>query len=224
MKQLFTIAVILLAAFAAEAQTAVTLQVTDADSQVWAGAPYSAAPSSAYLSTMTPTLSFSGSLSAAGAASLSMAANTWTFRVCPLAFAPSAGTYGGVAPSCYTSSVAVAGGSQTVTLAPPAIRMAVTVGVRALAYQDAEVTGQTTGAKYFNLISLIEKTYNGTTWIDDGTAAPVAFAALPTCNAAAEGQLRPVTDATSAVFNSTIVGGGSNHGRAYCNGTLYTFH
>lgn len=53
---------------------------------------------------------------------------------------------------------------------------------------------------------------------------PVAFSSLPTCNAGAEGTIRPITDSSSAVFNATITGGGANHVIAYCNGTNWTVH
>ena len=43
--------------------------------------------------------------------------------------------------------------------------------------------------------------------------------ALPTCNSAAEGSRGSVTDATSSTWGATLVGGGSNHEPAYCNGT-----
>jgi hypothetical protein len=47
----------------------------------------------------------------------------------------------------------------------------------------------------------------------------VTVSALPTCNSAAEGTRAGVTDATSATPGATLVGGGSNHVPAYCNGT-----
>lgn len=47
---------------------------------------------------------------------------------------------------------------------------------------------------------------------------------LPTCNSGIEGRLHAITDANSATFNATIVGGGANHVLAYCNGTNWTVH
>ena len=48
--------------------------------------------------------------------------------------------------------------------------------------------------------------------------------ALTTCNAGAEGTEEPVSDATSATFNAAVVGSGSNHIRAYCNGSAWVVH
>jgi hypothetical protein len=45
-----------------------------------------------------------------------------------------------------------------------------------------------------------------------------------TCNSGNEGLLASVSDANSATFNATLVGGGSNHVMAYCNGTAFTVH
>lgn len=47
---------------------------------------------------------------------------------------------------------------------------------------------------------------------------------LPTCNSAAEGTLYAVTDSNSTAFYATLVGGGTNHVMAYCNGTNWTVH
>lgn len=54
--------------------------------------------------------------------------------------------------------------------------------------------------------------------------AVVVVSALPVCDASAEGYVYGVSDASSAVFNSTVTGGGSNHVVAYCNGTNWTVH
>jgi hypothetical protein len=45
-----------------------------------------------------------------------------------------------------------------------------------------------------------------------------------TCNSGNEGLLASVSDANSTTFNATLVGGGSNHVLAYCNGTAFTVH
>jgi hypothetical protein len=55
------------------------------------------------------------------------------------------------------------------------------------------------------------------TWI-----APVAFASLPSCSSTTEGEKRPVTDSTTAVWGATITGSSSNHVLAYCDGTNWT--
>lgn len=54
--------------------------------------------------------------------------------------------------------------------------------------------------------------------------SPVAFASLPACSAALEGAARPVNDSTTATYNATITGSGTNHILAYCNGTNWTAH
>jgi hypothetical protein len=53
---------------------------------------------------------------------------------------------------------------------------------------------------------------------------PIAVAGLPACNAAAEGTLRPVNNANSAVFNAAVAAGGANHIIAYCNGSGWVIH
>ena len=52
----------------------------------------------------------------------------------------------------------------------------------------------------------------------------VASSGLPGCNSGNEGRLYAVTDANSTTFNATLVGGGSNHVMAFCNGTSWTIH
>jgi hypothetical protein len=48
---------------------------------------------------------------------------------------------------------------------------------------------------------------------------------LPICNGPAEGSLVAVSDATTAIFNARIIGGGgTNHVLAYCNGRHWTVH
>ena len=48
---------------------------------------------------------------------------------------------------------------------------------------------------------------------------------LPTCNAALEGAMAAIVDATTAVFNANITtGGGTNHIIGYCTGTNWTVH
>jgi hypothetical protein len=48
------------------------------------------------------------------------------------------------------------------------------------------------------------------------------FSSLPTCNSGAEGTEKPVTDSTTNTWGATITGGGSNHVKAYCDGTNWT--
>jgi hypothetical protein len=47
---------------------------------------------------------------------------------------------------------------------------------------------------------------------------------LSSCDATREGYLAAVTDAKTSTFNAEIVGGGSNHVMAYCNGSAWTVH
>jgi hypothetical protein len=217
-----SIALLFLASFAA-AQTTVTFQVTDADSQAWANAPYTVILSSTAASTpVGATAVVSGTTNVTGGASFTLTTATWTFRVCPQASSISSGTVGNGQVSCYSSSVAVAGGSQTVTLAPPAIRIPIVTGVAVFAYADAEVTGPFTGAKYFNLIDLVERSYNGAAWIDVSVSKIRAFSTLPACAAGTEGMRRGISDSTTIVWGATITGGSTNHVLAYCDGTNWT--
>jgi hypothetical protein len=51
---------------------------------------------------------------------------------------------------------------------------------------------------------------------------PVNFSALPSCTSGLEGQIATVMDSTTKVWGATIVGGGTNHVSAYCNGAAWT--
>jgi len=51
---------------------------------------------------------------------------------------------------------------------------------------------------------------------------PGTVSALPACNAAEEGLLTAVTDASAATFNAVLSGGGKHHVLGYCNGTNWT--
>ena len=174
MKRIFAVVTVMLAlALAAFSQTSVTLQVTDADSIPWAFGTYSVYATSALAAQPVGAASLvSSTLSGSGGASLSLSANTYTFRACPAVFSRSGGTYGSAvaATGCYSTSVAVAGGSQTVTLAPPAIRIPLLNGVSVGAYADAEVTGAYANARYYNVITGTERIYNGTSWAEIGGA------------------------------------------------------
>jgi len=65
---------------------------------------------------------------------------------------------------------------------------------------------------------------NGATENGFVRVVPTTVAGFGTCNAGAEGTLRPVTDATSATFGALVVGGGTNHVIAYCDGTNLVVH
>jgi hypothetical protein len=51
------------------------------------------------------------------------------------------------------------------------------------------------------------------------TTSVVRVSALPACNSAAEGTWAAVNNALAPAFNTPLVGGGSVHIHAYCNGT-----
>lgn len=53
---------------------------------------------------------------------------------------------------------------------------------------------------------------------------PQNFSVLPACSSALEGTTRPVKDSSTATFNATVTGGGTNHIVAYCNGTNWVAH
>ena len=46
-------------------------------------------------------------------------------------------------------------------------------------------------------------------------------AGVPTCNAAAEGLMRGVTDALAPVSLALVAGGGTVHVKVYCNGSQW---
>ena len=51
---------------------------------------------------------------------------------------------------------------------------------------------------------------------------PSAFGNLPGCGSGTQGTLKPVSDSTTNSWGATIIGGGSNHVLAYCDGTNWT--
>lgn len=58
-----------------------------------------------------------------------------------------------------------------------------------------------------------------------GVNLPVStVAGLPTCNAAAKGTLRAVSDATTPTYNGTLTGGGAVVVPVFCNGSAWTSH
>lgn len=54
--------------------------------------------------------------------------------------------------------------------------------------------------------------------------ASLTVATLPTCAAALEGAIYPISDATTPTYNGALTGGGAIHIPAYCNGTAWTAH
>jgi hypothetical protein len=58
-----------------------------------------------------------------------------------------------------------------------------------------------------------------------GLELPVStIATLPACNAASQGQVRVVTDATTPAYNGALTGGGAVIVLALCNGTAWLAH
>ena len=51
---------------------------------------------------------------------------------------------------------------------------------------------------------------------------PTVVASLPTCTADRQGQSRAVTNSSTTTWGAAVVGGGSNHVLAYCNGVGWT--
>ena len=47
----------------------------------------------------------------------------------------------------------------------------------------------------------------------------VPFSLAPACAVGLEGHTVPISDSSTATFNATIAGSGTNHVRGYCNGT-----
>lgn len=219
MKKFLVLLVVFIASFVT-AQTTVTFQVTDTDSQAWNLGSFTV--TSAANAAAQTAATVTSTLNATGGASFSIAAGTYSFKACPLASSVSAGIAGSTNPSCYVSSVAVSGGTQTVTLAPPGIRIPAVLGVAITAYSDLELTGPFTSARYYNLVSGVSRQYNGTSWLDEGAPTVVLFAAIGTCNAGVEGTTRTISDGSVITWGTTVAGGGSGHVRAYCDGTNWT--
>lgn len=48
---------------------------------------------------------------------------------------------------------------------------------------------------------------------------PMTFSLLPACSSATEGSTYAVTDSSTATYGATITGSGTDHVKAYCNGT-----
>lgn len=153
--------VLLLATLCRAQTTSVTLSVVDAGGQSWNNGTWSVqlvsppgVPCCNYViagtSTPVPNQQQSGTLGAAGTASLTVTPVTsiapsgtqWSFTGCSQA-AP--------AP-CFTKSFTVSGASQSVSLTPPAIQINLTQPqLRYAAYSDSEVVGGALGQMYWNL-------------------------------------------------------------------------
>src|SRR5437588_2576943 len=172
LKKLILLAVLLMGSLAWAQSTSVTLQVTDTpDSQAWNNGTWSATlaspagsqpfgPPFNFLSSFgggtVPNQRQSGTLSATGGASITLSDNTaiapsgskWLFAVCPQATA-----------TCYSQAVTISGGSQSVTLNPPSVRIA--GNALPLAYLDVEISNPTPGAMYYHVTSNTVRQWNG---------------------------------------------------------------
>jgi len=62
------------------------------------------------------------------------------------------------------------------------------------------------------------------TFTNNVELVPVTISALPTCNAAAKGAMRVVSDATAPTYNGTLTGGGAVTVIALCSGTAWLAH
>jgi hypothetical protein len=54
--------------------------------------------------------------------------------------------------------------------------------------------------------------------------ATTTIANLPVCNAASQGQIRMVSDATAPTYNGVLTGGGAVVIMTFCNGTAWLAH
>jgi hypothetical protein len=156
LSNLCLVPLLLLAAFAfadaGSGATVVTLQVTDADSQTWNNGTYQVSAVKSGTATAPAAIT---ALSGSGAATVSITTgSTARFTVCP-----------DMDTACYKQDVAITGDTQSVTLAPPAIRVkAKTLTATTRAYADAEVTSPVKGTEYFNTVDGARHMYDGSTW------------------------------------------------------------
>jgi hypothetical protein len=114
----------------------------------------------------------SGSLSSAGAISLTVVPNNlititggpsnatqWQFTSCPAS-----------SSNCYTNALTITGSTYSVTgniVAPPITVYAV-ANIILAAYTDAEVTGPVEGSTYWNITSAALRTYHSGAWVTSG--------------------------------------------------------
>lgn len=162
--------------------TAVTLNVTDADAQTWNNGTWDATLVPAQgitgpffvtgTATPVPNQHQSGALNGSGSAAITLNSTNqispggtqWLFVVCPNATSP-----------CFNQSSTIQGATQTLNLAPPAIRINLTSApFRILAYTDTEISNPALGTQYFNTITFLQKFWNGSIWttFTTGTALP----------------------------------------------------
>jgi hypothetical protein len=175
MKKLLAILILVAASTLVGAQTtAVSLNVTDGDSQAWANGTYSVAlvptpgtPGGPYyiMGSVTPVPNQfqTGTLDSSGNASLTVTPNTsiapsgsiWRFTACS-----------GTSPVvCYVSSLTITGASYSANLTPPALRIQMVSPVYNYSfYQDIEGAGPQNGSVYWNLTSRVYRRYSNGGW------------------------------------------------------------
>lgn len=158
MKKLFLSLFLILSSLAFSQSTNVSFQVTDTDGQTWNNGTWvvQIQPLTGTIATNTfkiaatgapvPNLIQSGALNGSGQGSVTVTPNSainpvgsqWSFTVCPQANSP-----------CFTLVTFIFGATQSLTIAPTAIRINATRMI--LAYTDAEVsTGL--GQLYYNIV------------------------------------------------------------------------
>ena len=183
-KFLATLILTLLAAVGVAAQsTTVTSTVTDAGSVVWASGSYTFTfngPQDASWPGGAITRTVKGSLNGSGALSQSLPSTTtivpggttWNLQVCPLT---------GIQQSCFNvNGITTSGGTQPVTVTPPAISI-LAGALPVAAYADAEIVAPVPlGFIYFQATSATAGSYRQcagltnsacTTWANVGTGA-----------------------------------------------------
>lgn len=81
--------------------------------------------------------------------------------------------------------------------------------------------GAGTNSGFMQMINNSTGTAYFSKWNPDSSygLTPVTFATLTACSASNEGAQAAVKDSTVNTYGTTIVGGGTNHVHAYCNGT-----
>lgn len=195
----------------ADAQTLVSGTVTDGDSQTWNNGTFK------FTTTALAQAPVTGSLSAAGAftnvsiphtAATGLVGDTWVLTVCPQFNTP-----------CFsTAPTVIFGASQTLNVAPAAIRFsaATPYQIQPAAYLDVEVTNVYTGFEYWNVTSGIYRVCsvvtgaNTCTWVNDpsvGTPSNcnVNSASPAACGSASSGVVVVPTTTTTYTVNTTAV-------------------
>lgn len=214
----------------AQVYTNVTTTLTDSSTQAWANASYRAElvppfgnPGVLNNQGVAPITPISGFANASGTFVISLDDNTvmqpsgstWRFTLCPNA----------TVSVCSVSIQVIHGASMNLSASISADLTPVHLSAapfNSRAYNDNEVSsGQ--GGLYWRVTDNTLRGYDGTTWQNIGGNGPgVIYTLLATCAGGIEGTTRAVIDANTNTWGATILGGGSNHILAYCNGTNWT--